>query len=170
MNSDNKPLLSNFNQKQLPKEDISTMPASLMRCLDNVKTQLNKNQKIAALWQDWAKIAGEDLASHCSPLSINRGVLIIGVSHPQWAQALLFNRNQLLASLTAKGHEVKALKIQNHYPSKVKQKETEQIIWRNHPSRVDIHGLTTCKFCNGPAPAGEIKLWGKCGLCRRKDL
>ncbi|ABX08359.1 DUF721 domain-containing protein [Prochlorococcus marinus] len=170
MNSANDRPLSSSSQEKLLKEGIPNTPSSLIQCLEDVKQQLHKNQKIAALWQDWPKIAGKDLAEHCTPLTINRGVLIIGASHPQWIQALIFNRNQLLAALKAKGHQVKALKVQSHYPVKHESKEAEQLVWGKHPSRVDIHGVANCSFCNGPAPAGEISLWGKCGLCRRKDL
>ena len=49
---------------------------------------------LAALWQDWGTIAGERLAPHCRPLSLQRGTLIVGAAHPQWRQALLYtNRN-----------------------------------------------------------------------------
>ncbi|KGG12965.1 MULTISPECIES: DUF721 domain-containing protein [Prochlorococcus] len=163
--------LTNLKEEErLTKGDLINCPSSLSSCLDNLQNDFKRNKRIASLWQDWPKIAGKDLSLHCKPLSINRGVLTIGASHPQWIQALIFNKTQLLAALKAKGHEVKSLKIQSHYVIKADEKQTEQTIWKNHPSRIDIHGIKTCVYCNRPSPAGEISLWGKCSLCRRKEL
>ncbi len=170
MNPANDPPLNAYSQAKLLNEGIPSAPSAISSCLDNVTSQLNKNEKVSALWKDWPKIAGKELSLHCTPLSFLRGVLIIGASHPQWVQALIFNKNQLLAALKAKGHEVKSLKIQNHYKPQSKTKDTQKAIWKKHPSRIDIHGISKCTFCNSPAPSGEISLWGKCGFCRRKDL
>ncbi len=170
MKSNHNQKSNHINQGNSKAPSDRDIPASLMKCLDYVKKDLNQTQKIAALWQDWPKIAGEELSSHCSPISIHRGVLVIGASHPQWIQALVFNKGQLLASLKARGHQVKELNIKNHYTARQKPSQSEVSTWNQHPSRVDIHGVAECSICKGPAPAGEIKLWGKCGLCRRKDL
>ena len=145
-------------------------PSSLMHCLGNIENDFKKNQKIITLWKEWPKIAGPELSNHCTPLSIFNGILIVGANHPQWIQALIFNRNQLIASLKANGHLIKDLKIKNFVNELQKTKQAEKEIWRNHPSRIDMHGITKCNICKKPAPAGEIILWGKCGLCRRKDL
>ncbi|AAP99474.1 MULTISPECIES: DUF721 domain-containing protein [Prochlorococcus] len=145
-------------------------PSSLSKCLDQLKVEWNKNQSIASLWQDWPKIAGPKIASNCIPLTFHGGILTIGANHPQWIQALMFNRIQLLAALKAEGHEIKDIRIKQHYPQKSIQKETENAIWEEHPSRSDIHGKNCCPICNVPAPSGEISLWGKCLLCRRQDL
>ncbi len=152
------------------KESIQGKPSSLLVCLDELQSGFKKNHKISALWKDWPKIAGEQLAPHCIPLSIYKGVLVIGANHPQWIQALIFNRNQLLAGLKAKGHNVKDLKIKNYYQQKNSEIKSETEVWEDHPSRIDVHGLSKCTHCQRPAPSGEISLWGKCGLCRRKDL
>jgi len=151
-------------------ESTPNKPLSLNRCLDELKTGFRKNQKIISLWKDWPKIAGEQLAPHCTPLSLYKGVLVIGANHPQWIQAIIFNRNQLLATLKARGHDVKDLKIKNYFQKKTPNIKTEPESWNNHPSRIDIHGISKCIVCKTPAPSGEISLWGKCGFCRRKDL
>ena len=150
------------------KIDIST--SSLSNCLDNLKSNWDKNQPIASLWQDWPKIAGKQLSKNCKPISFQMGVLTIGANHPHWIQALLYNRNQLQAALIAKGHQIKEIRIQKHYFEQTQNIQTEKNIWDNHPSRADIHGMSVCQTCNSPAPKGEISLWGKCGLCRRQDL
>ena len=82
----------------------------------------------------------------------------------------MFNRNQLIAALEAEGHQVKDLRIKNYYPPKQKEFKGEQNIWNEHPSRYDIHGKKNCPICKNTSPAGEITLWGKCGICRRAEL
>ena len=169
--------MANYNNERLYKtkgnnslSQSSQKPSSLQKCLDHLKIQWNKNKNIASLWQDWPKIAGDQLASNCSPINFRHGIPTIGASHPQWIQALIFNRNQLLAALKEQGHEIKELRIKRHYPQEKQKKEAEKDIWNEHPSRADIHGKKTCSICHSPAPAGEISLWGKCGLCRRIEL
>ncbi len=94
----------------------------------------------------------------------------MGANHPQWIQALIFNKPQLLKALKEKGHDIKDIKIRNYFQKKNPKAHAEKEVWANHPSRIDIHGTSQCSVCNLPAPSGEISLWGKCGLCRRKDL
>ncbi len=145
-------------------------PSSLSNCLNHIKLDWKKNKAISALWHDWPRIAGAKLASNCTPLTYQGGVLTIGASHPQWIQAVMFNRNQLLAALNAEGHEIKELRIKQHYPAKTNKKEGEQKVWDQHPSRYDIHGKENCPTCKTPSPAGEIALWKKCSFCRREEL
>ena len=115
-------------------------------------------------------LVGKRLASNCTPLSLKRGVLVIGASHPQWRLALIFTRTELIKTLNQAGFKIKDLRIQQYYPQEIKKIEPEKQIWANHPSRIDIHGLETCKICMKPAPLGEHQRWGKCGFCKRKDL
>ena len=49
-------------------------------------------------------------------------------------------------------------------------RESEKEIWEKHPSRTDKNGIINCPFCKVPSPKGEVKLWGKCSFCRRKEL
>ena len=143
---------------------------SLSNCLEKIKLNLKKSNGLAGISQQWSLLVGKQLAANCTPLSLQRGVLVVGASHPQWRQALIFTRNQILESLRKSGYSIKDLKIKQYHPTKTKSIEAEKSIWANHPSRIDIHGLETCKSCLNPAPCGEISLWGKCGFCRRKDL
>ncbi len=152
------------------EEKNALHPSSLSKCLNHIKLDWKKNENVAALWHDWPNIAGKQLALNCTPLTFQRGVLTIGSSHPQWTQALMFNRNQLLAELNAKGHKVKGLRIKQHYPKQKPAKVDEPSIWNQHPSRYDIHGKQDCPICKTPCPTGEINLWKKCSLCRRKEL
>ncbi len=144
--------------------------SAISSCLNKLRVDWLKKGSLAALWQDWPQIAGKQLAKNCRPLSLRRGVLVVGASHPQWRQALQYNQSQLLAALKISGYEVRNLRIQQHHPSRTKQIESELSIWGKHPSRIDVHGIAKCQKCGSPAPAGEMALWGKCGLCRRKEL
>lgn len=142
--------------------------APLKDCLGQLSNQWRRDGGLAGLWQDWAQIAGERLAPHCRPLSLQRGILTIGASHPQWRQALLYNRPQLLAALTTAGHPVRDLRIQQHHSSGKVVLESEAVIWSRHPSRTDVHGMGICPACGRPAPNGEMKLWQVCGFCHRQ--
>ena len=92
-------------------EESNKKPSSLSNCLSQLKTEWKQNKNVAALWQDWSKIAGDKLSPHCKPLTFQGGVLTVGAQHPQWRQALIFNRNQLIAALRAEGHMIKDLRI-----------------------------------------------------------
>ncbi|WP_320667228.1 DUF721 domain-containing protein [Prochlorococcus sp. MIT 1307] len=158
-----------FGKGEILQEAPPAMASRLSSCLDDIKISWQKKRNnIAGLWQDWSKIAGEPLASNCKPLSLRRGMLVIGAKHPQWLQALQYNRTQLLARIRTQGYEVRDLRIQQYHPrAKKNQLESEDSIWGRHPSRIDVHGIAKCSQCSSPAPAGEMALWGMCGFCRR---
>tara|TARA_B100000029_G_C17575944_1_gene958164 strand:- start:10 stop:552 length:543 start_codon:yes stop_codon:yes gene_type:complete len=159
-----------FGSGEILQEASPPLASSISSCLKNIKkTWQQKSNSIAGLSQDWSTIAGEPLASNCRPLNLRRGMLVIGANHPQWLQALQYNRIQLLARLQTNGYAIRDLRIQQYHPVPTKkQLESEYTIWERHPSRVDVHGLAKCNKCNSPAPAGEMALWGMCGFCRRK--
>lgn len=144
--------------------------AALQDCLNQLRTQWVREGSLAGLWQDWPQIAGQRLAPHCRPLRLQRGVLTVGASHPQWRQALQYNRLQLLAALKSAGHAVRDLRIQQHHNPHKGQPESEASIWARHPSRIDVHGMGNCPACGRPAPNGEMKLWEVCGFCHRQRL
>lgn len=155
-------------------ELLQPAPPAPARTLGSLLKDLELNWKqqgsLAGLWQDWPRVAGEKLAQHCRPIRIHGGTLFIGASHPQWRQALQYNRLQLLAALRSAGHQIKDLKVQQHHASPNIQKISETDLWALHPSRVDIHGVAKCPTCSSPSPAGEMARWGCCGLCHRQQL
>ncbi len=159
---------TNVVRQSFQREKIK--PSSLSKCLKSIEQDWTKNQNITSLWKNWPRIVGEDLSANCIPLTFQKGILTIGVWHPQWIQAVMFNRNQLIAALGAEGHNVKDLRIKNYYPPKQRAIKDEKNIWNEHPSRYDVHGKKSCPICHHSTPAGEITLWGKCSLCRRVDL
>ena len=141
---------------------------SIYRCLEEIKSSWKGD--VGGLIQDWSKIAGKQLALNCTPLNIQNKILTIGASHPQWRQALQYNRLKLIESLKSYGYKIREIRIQQYYPVNLITRESEKEIWENHPSRTDKTGIINCPFCKTPSPKGEIKLWGKCSFCRRKEL
>jgi predicted nucleic acid-binding Zn ribbon protein len=138
-------------------------------CLSQLETAWKREGSLIALWRAWPRIAGPQLAPHCRPLSLQAGVLSVGASHPQWLQALRYNRHQLLGALRAAGFTIRDVRFQQHYttPAATPGAEAEAAVWAMHPSRVDVHGLATCPGCGSPAPAGELARWGHCSFCLR---
>jgi predicted nucleic acid-binding Zn ribbon protein len=144
--------------------------AGLAECLERVQREWKRDGHLAALWQAWPRIAGPQLAPHCQPLALHGGMLSVGARHPQWLQALRYNRHQLLGALRGAGFLVRDLRFQQHHPGPAGTPgaEAEAEVWAAHPSRVDVHGLATCPECGSPAPAGEMARWGHCSFCRRQ--
>ena len=141
---------------------------SIYTCLEEIKASWKGN--VGGLIQDWEEIAGEQLSSNCTPLSIQNKILTIGASHPQWRQALQYNRLELIESLKSYGYQIREIRIRQYYPINLATRESEKEIWGKHPSRSDKNGIINCPNCSVPSPKGEVKLWGKCCFCRRKEL
>jgi hypothetical protein len=107
----------------------------LATCLAQLQGEWRAAGNLAALWQAWPHIAGPQLA-HCRPLSLRSGRLAVGASHPQWLQALRYNRHQLLGALRGAGFTVRDLTIQLHYPEarQTPGSLSETAIWAAHPA------------------------------------
>ncbi len=155
-------LKDSFNKTNAKREQ------SIYSCLENIKSSWRGN--VGGLIQDWVKIAGTQLASNCTPLNIKNKILTVGASHPQWRQALQYNRLELIESLKSYGYQIREIRIEQHYPINLVSQQSEKEIWEKHPSRIKINGIINCPFCKVPSPKGEIKLWGKCSFCRRKEM
>ena len=144
----------------------------LTGCLDQLQRHWRSEASLAALWQAWPQIAGPQLAPHCQPLRLQAGRLVVGASHPQWLQALRFNKHQLLGALRGAGFAVKDIQLQQHAPTPLPPAGSllEAESWSHHPSRVDVFGMETCPRCQRPAPAGELQRWGHCSFCAREQM
>jgi predicted nucleic acid-binding Zn ribbon protein len=145
---------------------------TVVGCLEQLQRQWQRDENLAALWQAWPKIAGAQLAPHCRPLRLQGGRLVVGASHPQWLQALRFNKHRLLGALRGAGFSVKDLVLQQHQRSPLPAfgSEEEAQVWAHHPSRVDVFGMASCPSCQRPAPAGELQRWGHCSFCQRERM
>ena len=140
---------------------------SIYTCLEEIKSSWKGN--VGGLIQDWKEIAGVQLSLNCTPLNIQNKVLTIGASHPQWRQAIQYNRLKLIESLKSYGYQIKEIRIRQHYPIDLVNRESEKEIWEKHPSRTDKNGITNCPFCKVPSPMGEVKLWGNVVFVEEKN-
>ena len=147
-------------------------PKSLGTCLNEFKKSWEDLDKLSKINENWSKLIGLDLFKECKPLKYENKILIITVNHPQWRQALIYNKHRLKERIAKIGINLKEIKIIQNYEISIKNlKSTNaKLIWENHPSRVNKNDMSICKFCNSPTPKGEILRWGKCTFCWRKNL
>ena len=52
---------------------------------------------LAAVFTRWEEIVGASIAANAWPVSLSRGVLVIGVEHPGWASQLRFMTADIVA-------------------------------------------------------------------------
>jgi len=151
---------------------ISTIrnPDPLKNCLDNFKKSWGDLNKLSKINESWKDLIGLELCQECKPLNIEQKILTIAVNHPQWRQALIYNKHKLKERIEKIGITLKEIKIIQNYEIKNKNIKTSnaKIVWANHPSRIHQDNMCICTFCSSPTPEGEIKRWGKCSFCWRK--
>ena len=142
----------------------------MQHCLDNFKKSWKDLDKLSQLNEKWEKLIGLELSKACRPLKIEQKTLTISVNHPQWPQALIYNKHKLKERIEKIGITLKEIKIIQNYEIKNKNiKDTNaKIVWAKHPSRIYKNNMCICSVCNSPTPEGEIKRWGKCSFCWRK--
>ena len=83
-----------MNKKYLPILN-KRYPQSIQNCLDDFKKSWEDLDKISQINENWEKLIGSELYKACKPLKIEQKTLIIAVNHPQWRQALIYNRHRL---------------------------------------------------------------------------
>ena len=145
-------------------------PHQLRNCLDNFKKSLEDLDKLSQITEKWKYLIGSELVQECKPLNIEKKILTIAVNHPQWRQALIYNKHKLKERIENIGITLNEIKIIQNYELKNKNiKGTNaKIVWAKHPSRVNQNNMRICNICNCPTPVGEIKRWGKCSFCWRQ--
>ena len=144
-------------------------PESLENCLLTFKQSWSEIDHLLELTKKWEKIVGKDLSKECKPLKIEKGILTIVANHPQWRQALIYNKHKLKESINKFGVTLENIRVIQNYASNSSKNESSKTKeeWDNHPSRIKKQELSKCEFCNRPTPIGEIKRWGKCSFCWR---
>ena len=160
-----------MNKKYLPKLN-KAYPHSIQNCLNDFKKSWEDFDKLSQLSENWEKLIGLELFKECKPLKIEQKTLTISVNHPQWRQALIYNKHRLKETIRNFGINLNEIKIIQNYEAKIldnKESNTKKV-WENHPSRIKNNNMVTCKICNSPAPKGEISRWGKCTFCWRKNV
>ena len=140
-------------------------------CLDDFKKSWEDFDKLTKLNANWENLIGLELSKSCKPLKIEQKILTISVNHPQWRQALIYNKIRLKEIFSQFGIYLKEIKIIQNYEVKTLDKKefNAKTIWENHPIRIKNDNMVACKICNSPAPKGEISRWGQCTFCWRKN-
>ena len=146
-------------------------PESLHNCLTKFKKSLPDVENLINISRNWENIIGKELSKECKPLKIEKNLLIISVNHPQWRQALIYNKHKLIESIRKFGINLSNIRIIQYYGENIfnENKYNSKFVWENHPSRVKNKRVILCKSCARPTPEGEIERWGKCTFCWRKD-
>ena len=159
-----------MNKKYLPIINKRN-PNSLKNCLDNFKKSLGDLDKLSKINENWKDLIGLELFQECTPLNIEKKILTIAVNNPQWRQALIYNKHKLKERIQKIGIILNEIKIIQNYELKNKNiKATNaKLIWARHPSRIFQNNMCTCNLCNSPTPEGEMKRWGMCSFCWRKN-
>ncbi|HSS09428.1 MAG TPA: DUF721 domain-containing protein [Acidimicrobiales bacterium] len=56
---------------------------------------------LTTVFSRWEEIVGPSIAANAWPVSLSRGVLVVGVEHPGWASQLRFISTDMLAKVAA---------------------------------------------------------------------
>ena len=150
---------------------IRRNPYPLKDCLDNFKKSYGDFDKLSKINENWEDLIGSELFKECKPLNIENKIFTIAVNNPQWRQALIYNKHKLKERIEEIGIALNQIKIIQNYEFKNKniKSSNAKIVWAKHPSKINQNNMRICKLCNVPTPGGEIKRWGKCSFCWRKN-
>ena len=151
---------------------IQRNPEALNKCLIKFRESWSDFDKLLNLSNNWAKVVGKELSKECQPLKIENNILTIRASHPQWRQALIYNKHKLKESILKLGINLKNIRIIQNYQDKSNKAKisNNDLMWENHPSRINNQQLQNCKVCERPTPLREIERWGKCTFCWRSTI
>ncbi len=151
---------------------IKRNPEALSNCLLKFRKSWSDIDNLINLSNNWAKVVGKELANECKPLKIENNILTIVANHPQWRQALIYNKHKLKESILGLGIKLRNIRIVQNYPTEsIKDKiSNNTFIWENHPSRIKNQQILNCKICERPTPKREIERWGKCTFCWRETI
>jgi predicted nucleic acid-binding Zn ribbon protein len=77
-------------------------PLKLNSILDEIVVKRDWKQGIAegSLFTEWSTVVGADIASHCSPLSLVDGTLLIQTTSTAWAVQLTAMKSALLKTIS----------------------------------------------------------------------
>ncbi len=151
---------------------IQRNPEALNKCLIKFRESWSDFDKMLNLSNDWTKVVGKELAKECQPLKIENNILTIVANHPQWRQALIYNKHKIKESILRLGINLNNIRIVQNYQFKLNKNKVSntKLIWDNHPSRIKDQQIQNCKICERPTPLREIERWGKCTFCWRETI
>jgi len=103
-------------------------PHPLKNCLDNFKKSCGDLDKLTKINENWKNLIGLELFQECKPLNIEKKILTIAVNHPQWRQALIYNKHKLKERIEKFGITLNEIKIIQNYENKNKNILVENLI------------------------------------------
>ena len=86
-------------------------PDPLKNCLDNFKKSCGNLDNLTKINENWKNLIGLELFQECKPLNIEKRILTIAVNHPQWRQALIYNKHKLKERIEKIGITLSEIKI-----------------------------------------------------------
>ena len=151
---------------------VKRNPEALNKCLIKFRESWSDFDKLLQLSDDWEKVVGKELANECQPLKIENNILTIVANHPQWRQALIYNKHKLKESILKIGINLKNIRIIQNYESGLSKNKIleRKFTGDNHPSAIKNQKIISCKICERPTPLKEIERWGKCTFCWRETI
>tara|TARA_B100000575_G_scaffold253281_1_gene221764 strand:+ start:57 stop:515 length:459 start_codon:yes stop_codon:yes gene_type:complete len=151
---------------------VQKNPEALNNCLIKFRKSWSDFDKLLNLSKEWPKVVGKELSKECKPLKIENKILTIVANHPQWRQALIYNKHKLKESISKLGINLNNIRIVQHYQNESNKDKflNNKLIWDNHPSRIQNQQIQNCKVCKRPTPLREIERWGKCTFCWRETI
>jgi len=112
-------------------------PHPLQNCLDNFKKSFGDLDKLSKINDNWKNLIGLELFQECKPLNIEKKILTIAVNHPQWRQALIYNKHKLKERIEKIGITLNEIKIIQNY--EIKNKNIKSFL--DFFSRVSISAI-----------------------------
>ena len=95
-------------------------PDQLKNCLDNLKKSWVDLDTLSKINENWKDLIGSELFQECKPLNIEKKIFTIAVNHPQWRQALIYNKHKLKDRIEKIGITLNEIKIIQNYELKNK--------------------------------------------------
>ena len=137
-----------YNQKLIKK-----YPQKLQHCLNDFRKSWSEFDQISKICENWINIIGLELSKECKPLKIEKKTLTIKVNHPQWRQALIYNKHIIKNNIANQlGINLDQIKIMQSYEDRKSPNNQEsKLVWENHPSRIEKNNLVICDFCRSPS-------------------
>ena len=86
------------------------MAASLERVARRLGT--SPPRVLTAVFSDWERLVGPEIAAHACPTSLRDGALVVVVDQPAWAAQLRFMTSDLMARIRAEADAPEVVKIE----------------------------------------------------------
>ena len=86
------------------------MAASLERVARRLGT--SPPRVLTAVFSDWERLVGPEIAAHACPTSLRDGALVVVVDQPAWAAQLRFMTGDLMARIRAEADAPEVVKIE----------------------------------------------------------